>query len=229
MRQYVPDARTYELMTVLSPDVPEDDISGVLDAISGYVTTAGGTVQEVLRDSPWGRRRLAYPIRHASRDVRDGYYTLYHFELAPNRVTDVERDLKLNTQVIRYLVTHYTPQPIDPRAQIDAEIDAEEAAAAAYAAAQAGTQTPSPAPSPDALAGEAGAAPVPVVDIDVASVAETDDATLTATAPADAPEPAATPEGEPAGALTPVATSDEPATESDATPGTDNNTVTGGS
>lgn len=166
MRQYTPDARTYELMTVLSPDVPEDDITGVLDAISGYVTDAGGSVQEVLRDSPWGRRRLAYPIRHAGRDVRDGYYTLYHLELAPHRVEDVERDLKLNTQVIRYLVTHYTPKPIDPRAQMDAEIDAEEAAAAAYAAAQAAAQPTStgpaeggaPAPAPEATV-ETEAAP----------------------------------------------------------------------
>ena len=137
MRTYEREPRSYELMTVLSPDVNEDAIPAVLDRISGYVSAAGGSVVEMLRDSPWGRRRLAYPIRHAGRDVRDGYYTVYHVDLAPSRVDDVERELKLNSDVIRYLLTHYTPKPIDPRALEDAEIAAEDAAAAAYAAAQA--------------------------------------------------------------------------------------------
>ncbi len=159
-------------MTVLSPDVPEDDITGILDAISGYVTDAGGTVQEVLRDSPWGRRRLAYAIRHAGRDVRDGFYTLYHLELSPNRVADVERELKLNTLVIRYLFTHYTPKPIDPRAQMDAEIDAEEAAAAAYAAAQAATQANGSGPAAVASPGEAAEAPADADDAPVAQANE---------------------------------------------------------
>ncbi len=206
MRQYTPDARTYELMTVLSPDVPEDDITGILDAISGYVTDAGGTVQEVLRDSPWGRRRLAYAIRHAGRDVRDGFYTLYHLELLPNRVADVERELKLNTQVIRYLVTHYTPKPIDPRAQMDAEIDAEEAAAAAYAAAQAATQANGSGPA--AVASPGGAAEAPAAGDD-APVAQADEAEGEL-------EPSA-----------PVAAAAPPVAEDDQTPGSVDDTGTG--
>lgn len=181
MRNYAPDPRAYELMTILSPDVPEDQIPVVLDSISGYVTAVGGAVEEVLRDSPWGRRRLAYPIRHDGRDVRDGYYTVYHLWLEPNRVIEVERDLKLNTEVIRYLLTHYSPKPVDPQAAVDAEIDAEEAAAAAYAASRA---VPAPAAAPSAP-------PVPEA------------------APAAAPTPIAT-DAEPAPASTAVA-AEEPA------------------
>lgn len=224
MRQYTPDARTYELMTVLSPDVPEDDITGVLDAISGYVTDAGGTVQGVQRDSPWGRRRLAYPIRHAGRDVRDGYYTLYHLELAPSRVADVERDLKLNTQVIRYLVTHYTPKPIDPREQIDAEIDAEEAAAAAYAAAQAAAQATTASPAEGASPAAAAAAAVPAVETEEAPVAQA----------AETGDPAAGADSQDAGADTttpeapaPGVTGDAPVAGTGGTPGADNDTDTG--
>ena len=124
-------------MTILHPEVPEEEIPGALDRISGHVAGAGGAIQETLRDSPWGRRRLAYPIRHGGRDLRDGFYTVFHFEMVPHRVDEMERELKLNTQVIRYLVTTYTPKPIDPRAVEDAEIAAEDAAAEAYAAAQA--------------------------------------------------------------------------------------------
>src|SRR5690242_930606 len=124
-------------MTIVHPEVSEDDLPGALDRIAGFVTGAGGTVSETLRDSPWGRRRLAYPIRNGGRDLRDGYYTVYHFAIEPDRIDDIERELKLDDQVIRYLVTHWAPKPPDPREIERAEIEAEDAAAAAYAAAQA--------------------------------------------------------------------------------------------
>src|SRR5215216_7446253 len=129
--------RKYELMTILHPDVAEESLSGELDRISGFITAAGGELIETLQDSPWGRRRLAYPIRSGGRDVRDGYYTVWHFTLGPTRVDDLERELKLDTQLIRYIVLSWEPKPIDPKEVEAAEIAAEDAAAAAYAAAQA--------------------------------------------------------------------------------------------
>ena len=112
MRQYAPEPRIYELMTILSPEVPDDDIQGQLDTVAGYVTGAGGEVVDVIRDSPWGRRRLAYAIRHNGRDVRDGYYTVFHLKLVPTRVVEVEREIKLNGQIIRHLITQYEPQAV---------------------------------------------------------------------------------------------------------------------
>jgi ribosomal protein S6 len=129
--------RKYELMTILHPDIPEESLSGELDRISGFITAAGGELIETLQDSPWGRRRLAYPIRSGGRDVRDGYYTVWHFTLGPTRVDDLERELKLDTQLIRYIVLSWEPKPIDPKEIEAAEIAAEDAAAEAYAAAQA--------------------------------------------------------------------------------------------
>ncbi len=129
--------RKYELMTILHPEVAEESLPGELDRISGFITGAGGELIETLQDSPWGRRRLAYAIRSGSRDVRDGYYTVWHFTLGPNRVNDLERELKLDTQLIRYIVVSWEPTPIDPKAVEAAEIAAEDAAAAAYVAAQA--------------------------------------------------------------------------------------------
>src|SRR5215207_1115370 len=128
--------RKYELMTILHPDVAEESLPGELDRISGFITAAGGELIETLQDSPWGRRRLAYPIRSGGRDVRDGYYTVWHFTLGPTRVDDLERELKLDTQLIRYIVLSWEPTPIDPKAVEAAEIAAEDAAAAADAAAQ---------------------------------------------------------------------------------------------
>ena len=137
MRDQARAPRKYELMTILHPDVAEESLQGELDRISGFITGVGGELFETLQDSPWGRRRLAYPIRSGGRDVRDGYYTVWHFTLGPTRVDDLERELKLDTQLIRYIVLSWEPTPIDPKAVEAAEIAAEDAAAAAYAAAQA--------------------------------------------------------------------------------------------
>src|ERR687893_159216 len=128
--------RKYELMTILHPEIAEESLPGELERISGFITAAGGELIETLQDSPWGRRRLAYPIRSGGRDVRDGYYTVWHFTLGPTRVDDLERELKLDTQLIRYIVLSWEPTPINPKAVEAAEIAAEDAAAAAYAAAQ---------------------------------------------------------------------------------------------
>ena len=147
--------RTYEMMTILHPDVSEEEIQPALDRVSGYITTAGGEVTETLRDSPWGRRRLAYPIRFAGRDLRDGYYSVFHFSLAPAQIVEMERELKLNTQIIRYLVVSWEPKPLAPEEIEAAEIAAEEAAAAAYAAAQAAAQAAAGAQTAESTATDA--------------------------------------------------------------------------
>lgn len=137
LREYERAPRKYELMTILHPEVAEEALPGELDRISGYISAVGGELIDSLRESPWGRRRLAYPIRSGGRDVRDGFYTVWHFELAPTQVTELERELKLNPQVIRYIVVNWEPKPLDPKEIEAAEIAAEDAAAAEYAAAQA--------------------------------------------------------------------------------------------
>ena len=113
MRDQITVLRHYELMTILHPEVAEDQLGGELERISGHITGAGGVVLETLRDSPWGRRRLAYPIRSGGRDVRDGFYIVFHFDLTPNQVEEMERELRLNSRVIRYLITNYIPRPVE--------------------------------------------------------------------------------------------------------------------
>ena len=95
--------RPYELMTILAPDVPEDELAPSLDAIGAYITSTGGEIVHISRESPWGRRRLAYSIRYESRDVRDGFYTLWYFDAEPQAIANIERELRLNDRVIRYL------------------------------------------------------------------------------------------------------------------------------
>lgn len=103
MRQHAPDPRDYEMMVVVTPTVSEEGLPAVVERISGYVATQGGEVASAIHENPWGRRRLAYQIQ----DHRDAFYVLYRFTAAPDALLEIEREMKLDEQVIRYLVVRY--------------------------------------------------------------------------------------------------------------------------
>lgn len=104
--------RFYELMSISVPDGTPEELIETADAVAGYIAAAGGSVLRASNESPWGRRRLAYPIRHNSADLRDGFYTLYHFEIKPEGIEDIEREMRLNERIIRHLLLTLDSEPI---------------------------------------------------------------------------------------------------------------------
>jgi small subunit ribosomal protein S6 len=104
------DPRAYELMTVFLPDLTDEDSQAEIEKIEGLITAGDGTMTETLTTSPWGRRRLAYTIRFNGVDYRDGIYTVFHFEMAPSALAELEREMKLDTSLMRYLLVHDDPK-----------------------------------------------------------------------------------------------------------------------
>ncbi|CCF82778.1 30S ribosomal protein S6 [Nitrolancea hollandica] len=100
MREFRPEPRPYEMMVLIRPTVTDEALTEEVDRISSVITEFGGAVTNVKRDSPWGRRRLAYQIQ----DARDATYVLYHFTSEPSQILEIERDLKLDDRIIRYLL-----------------------------------------------------------------------------------------------------------------------------
>ena len=95
---------------MLLPELADEALTGAIERVSGYVTAVGAEIREILQDSPWGRRRLAYTIRFNGVDYRDGYYAIWHFAATPLSLGDIERDLKLDTNVIRHLLVIEDPR-----------------------------------------------------------------------------------------------------------------------
>jgi small subunit ribosomal protein S6 len=89
--------REYELMFVLAPDLQEDGVTAATERITALITNRGG---EITKVDNWGRRRLAYPIRHHS----DGYYTVVRFRLESHLTDELDRNLRLAEQVLRHLI-----------------------------------------------------------------------------------------------------------------------------
>ncbi len=89
--------RDYELVTIVRPDIADENVGGVTDRIGPWVTAQGG---EVTKTDVWGRRRMAYPIR----DFREGNYIISQLRIETRATTELERSLKLSEDVLRYLL-----------------------------------------------------------------------------------------------------------------------------
>lgn len=88
---------TYELTFILQPNLDEDGLAQAVQKVADIVTAAGGTVSTT---EPWGKRRLAYPIRH----FEEGYYVLQRVDLPARGPREVDRAIKLVEDVIRHLI-----------------------------------------------------------------------------------------------------------------------------
>ena len=65
--------RDYELAFIIRPSVEGDDVTAVIDKVSGYVGAINGEVASV---DVWGRKQLAYPINK----VHKAHYILMNIE-----------------------------------------------------------------------------------------------------------------------------------------------------
>ena len=89
--------RSYELVTVISPEVDEEEVSKVMDKVNRFVSDRGGIVEETKQ---WGRRKLAYPIER----FMEADYILTRFKLESKLLRELETDLRASEEILRHLV-----------------------------------------------------------------------------------------------------------------------------
>ena len=89
--------RDYELVVVISPEVASEAVDGIMDGVGRYITDNGGTVSAV---EPWGKKRLAYPIKH----FLEGSYVLTRFQMQPKFSKQLEASLRISEDVLRHLL-----------------------------------------------------------------------------------------------------------------------------
>ena len=88
--------RIYEIIFVVRPDVPEEELDKLITQMEGVVTGMGGKVEKTEK---MGRRRLAYRIG----GHREGFYVLFSLEGSGDTVKEFERRLKVTDSVIKFL------------------------------------------------------------------------------------------------------------------------------
>ena len=92
--------REYELYLVIDGDTQEEDVSGIVDRVTQLIAVGdGNTKGEVIKVEARGKRRLAFPVKKKleSQDI------IVTFQTPSQALAEIERVLKLNEHVFRYL------------------------------------------------------------------------------------------------------------------------------
>ncbi len=88
--------RVYEVMYSAEPGTADDTITQLNEAIEKLVTDGGGSV---VKTDVMGVRKLAYPIQKHT----DGYYVLFEIEGSGQEIAELERRMRVNDLIMRYL------------------------------------------------------------------------------------------------------------------------------
>lgn len=93
--------REYELYLVMDADAEEPDTASTLERVTQLIVAGDGeTGGELIKTESRGKRRLAYPVRKKM----DGQDFVLTFRTPPQALPEVERVLKLDELVLRYLL-----------------------------------------------------------------------------------------------------------------------------
>ena len=88
--------RTYETMLVLDPEMSKEQVEGFIERLKQFITDRGA---EVLKIKEWGVNTLAYTIKRRKK----GNYILFYMNGSSALVAEMEKNLRLMEEVLRYL------------------------------------------------------------------------------------------------------------------------------
>lgn len=96
--------REYEIVYIFDPVLTEDQVNERLDKYHKHITDGGGEITAV---DHWGKRQLAYPINKKT----SGYYVVVQFTAESGILPELERTLKLDDDLVRYLIVLSEGEP----------------------------------------------------------------------------------------------------------------------
>lgn len=87
---------TYEMIYCFKPTLDPDSVELSIKNIENTIVNLKGTI---IKTDKMGRKKLAYDVAK----FRDGFYASTYFELEPEKIKTLKRNMKLNENVIREL------------------------------------------------------------------------------------------------------------------------------
>ena len=87
----------YEVTYIINPNVEEEPRQALVERFSGLITGSGGAVDSI---DDWGKKQLAYEIN----DMTEGHYIFMQFSCEAEFPTELERNLKINEDIMRYMI-----------------------------------------------------------------------------------------------------------------------------
>ena len=87
----------YELTFVVQPGMEEEPLNALVEKMTKTISDLKGQINQV---DPWGKRRLAYPIKRH----QEGFYFVMQMELPSSAIRGLEKSIRLMEDVMRYLI-----------------------------------------------------------------------------------------------------------------------------
>lgn len=86
----------YELAVVVSAKIEDDERAQVIEKVKALVERFGGKISDVDES---GKKRLAYEIQK----MNDGFYYFIKFEAETTAIAEIESQMRIMDNVLRYL------------------------------------------------------------------------------------------------------------------------------
>jgi len=99
----------YESIFIARQDVPTTQVDALAKMFSDIIVKDGG---KVTKTEPWGLRNLAYRINKNKK----GHYVLLNIDAPPAALAEMERNMKLNEDVLRFLTIRVDEHEAGPSA-----------------------------------------------------------------------------------------------------------------
>ncbi len=90
--------RDYEVIFIVHPDLDDNALKELVEKVKGWIVDASGVIAKV---DFWGKRKMAYAIRKQ----KEGQYILIRAQMLPTFTAQLERNLRFQEPVMRFLVT----------------------------------------------------------------------------------------------------------------------------
>jgi small subunit ribosomal protein S6 len=101
----------YECVFITRQDITSAQVENLIEAYTKILEADGG---QVASKEYWGLRTLAYKILKN----RKGHYVLLNVEAPSSAVLEMERNMRINEDVIRYLTVKVDQLETDPSAMM---------------------------------------------------------------------------------------------------------------
>jgi small subunit ribosomal protein S6 len=110
----------YENVFIARQDISSAQVDALADAFSEVVTEAGG---QIHRREYWGLKSLQYRIKKN----RKGHFVLLNIEAASDAMQEMERQMRLNEDVLRHMTVRTEEVPEGPSVMMQGRGDRERA------------------------------------------------------------------------------------------------------
>jgi small subunit ribosomal protein S6 len=97
----------YEVVYIFDSALPEDRINEKLERFHELLTSQGG---DITATDHWGRKQMTYAIKKK----QAGYYVVAQFRSPGTALPEFERLLKLDEELLRYLLVAHEGEPTAP-------------------------------------------------------------------------------------------------------------------